>query len=159
MTETKLAHLLNLIVETAVQETKADRGSMMLLDPEGQELSISAAVGLPKAVANKTRIKIGQGIPSWVAKTKQPLILTEGVHPIPEIQQAMVLEQIDSGLYVPLVARGDCIGVLSVDRVKKAAPFAESDLELLLILGEQAAIVVQNTSLLERIAKQQDVLE
>ena len=159
MTETKLAHLLNLIVEAAVQETKADRGSLMLLDPEGQELSISAAIGLPKAVANKTRIKIGQGIAGWVAKTKQPIILTEGVHPIPEIQQAMVLEQIDSGLYVPLVAQGDCIGVLSVDRVKKAAPFAESDLELLLILGEQAAIVVQNASLLERITKQQDVLE
>ncbi len=90
-TKTKLAHLLNLVVETTVQETRADRGSLMLLAPEGQELSIHAAIGLAKAVVDKTRVKIGQGIAGWVAKTKQPLILTEGIHPIPEIQQAMVL--------------------------------------------------------------------
>ena len=30
MTKTKLAHLLNLVVETTVQETRADRGSLML---------------------------------------------------------------------------------------------------------------------------------
>ncbi len=57
------------------------------------------------------------------------------------------------------MTQGDCIGVLSVDRVKKAAPFAESDLELLLILGEQAAIAVQNATLLETIARQQQALE
>ncbi|MDI6814720.1 MAG: GAF domain-containing sensor histidine kinase, partial [Dehalococcoidales bacterium] len=134
-------------------------GLLMLLDPEQQELSILAAIGLPKAVVKKTRIKIGQGIAGWVAKTKQPLILNRGEYPLPEIQQAMVLEQIDFGLYVPLVVQDESMGVLNVSRTKEAVPFTESDLELLLILSKPAAMAVQNTKLLENIARQQYALK
>ncbi len=159
MTEMNLNRLLELIVETVVKETQADRGSLMLLDPEGQELSIYAAIGLPEEVVDKTRIKMGQGIAGWVAKKNRPLILTDGVHPIPEIQEAMRDDQIDSSLCVPMMTQGKCIGVLSVSRMKKGIPFTESDLELLSILGEQAAIAVHNARLYENIAQQQYTLD
>ena len=159
MIEKDLHCLLNLIVEVAVKETHADRGSLMLLDPEREELSIYAAIGLPRVVVETTRARGGQGISGWVAKMQKPLILIDGKHPIPEIQEAMKHEQIDSGLCVPMVAQGELVGVLSVSRLKKAAHFSQSDLELLSILGEQAAIALQRARLYESLARQQYILE
>lgn len=159
MTEMKLPQLLDLIVEKIATETGADRGSLMLLDRESQELSISAAIGLPAEVVEKTRVKLGQGIAGWVAKRQQPLVLSRRKHPIAEIQEAMTNEQIHSALCVPMMARGELVGVLSVSRMKEAVPFTQSDLELASILGEQAAIAVQNARLYEQIARQQRIME
>ena len=153
MVEKDLNRLLHLIVEVAVRETHADRGSLMLLDPDRQELSICAAIGLPEGVIETTRVAVGQGISGWVARTQKPLVLIGRVHPIPEIQEAMRNEQIDSGLCVPVI-HGELIGVLNVSRLKKAAPLTQSDLELFSILGGQAAIAIQNARILEELRQQ-----
>jgi len=153
MIEKDLHRLLHLIVEVAVRETHADRGSLMLLDPESQELSIYAAIGLPEGVIETTRVAVGQGISGWVARMQKPLILIRGVHPVPEIQEAMRNEQINSGLCVP-VMHGELIGVLNVSSLKKAMPLAQSDLELLSILGEQAAVAIKNARLREELKQQ-----
>ena len=147
MIEKDLRSLLDLIVETVVKETKAERGSLMLLDPGKQELSIYAAVGLPESVIETARVVIGQGISGWVARMREPLILIGGVHPIFEIQEEMRNKQIGSGICVPMVTQGELIGVLSVSRMKNAMPFRQTDLELLSVLAGQAAIGIENARL------------
>jgi len=65
LTTLDLNNLLDQIVHTALQETKADRASLMLV--EGQELVVKASVGLPSEIAAKARDIVGQGIAGWVA--------------------------------------------------------------------------------------------
>ncbi len=82
MTETKLARLTNLIVGMAMQGTKTDRGSLMLL--------------------------------------------TEGVHPTTEIQQAIALEQIDFRLLKPSKLEPVAIGKkIMSHRFSSPSPFRD----------------------------------
>jgi len=60
-----LNDLLDQIVQTGLQETKADTASLMLL--EGHELVVKASVGLPPEIAVTARGKVGEGIAGWVA--------------------------------------------------------------------------------------------
>ena len=61
-------------------------------------------------------------------------------------------------LALPLVIRGEVVGVMAMARRQDKAPFPDSDLEFLTILGCQAAIAVQNARLFERVrAKQAEV--
>ncbi len=65
LTTLNLNNLLDQIVQTGLQETKADTASLMLL--EGQELVVKASVGLPPEIAAMVRDKVGEGIAGWVA--------------------------------------------------------------------------------------------
>lgn len=65
LTTLNLNNLLDQIVQTGLQETKADTASLMLL--EGHELVVKASVGLPPEIAATAREKVGEGIAGWVA--------------------------------------------------------------------------------------------
>ena len=65
LTTLNLNDLLDQIVQTGLQETKADTASLMLL--EGHELVVKASVGLPSEIAAMVRDKVGEGIAGWVA--------------------------------------------------------------------------------------------
>lgn len=65
LTTLNLNNVLDQIVQTGLQETKADTASLMLL--EGQELVVKASVGLPPEIAARARGKVGEGIAGWVA--------------------------------------------------------------------------------------------
>ena len=61
MTTTDLDELLNQVVHTAKQETKADRVSLMLLDGGKGELTVQASIGLSEDVVTTTRQELGGG--------------------------------------------------------------------------------------------------
>jgi len=60
LTTLNLNNLLDQIVQTGLQETKADTASLMLL--EGQELVVKASIGLSPEIAAMARGKVGEGI-------------------------------------------------------------------------------------------------
>jgi len=64
LTTLNLNNVLDQIVQTGLQETKADTASLMLL--EGHELVVKASVGLPPEIAARARGKVGEGIAGWV---------------------------------------------------------------------------------------------
>lgn len=81
---TDLDALLQRVLETAVEETDGDRGSVMLVDETGKQLYIAAAAGLPEHIVRLERQRIGEGIAGWVAAHRRPLVLTEGeIPPLP----------------------------------------------------------------------------
>ncbi len=140
-----LNNLLEQIVQTGLQETKADRASLMLL--EGQDLVVKASVGLPPEIAAAARDKVGQGIAGWVADRGQALLLADGASLNPQIREAMTRGEITSALCVPLLVKDKVVGVLNLSKLGEGPAFTQGDLEFVSILGGEAAIAIENARL------------
>lgn len=161
LTTLDLDSLLDQIVQTGLQETKADRASLMLV--EGQELVVKASVGLPSEIAASARDKVGQGIAGWGADRGEPLLLAEGASLNPQIREAMIREEITSALCVPLLVKDKVIGVLNISKLGEGPAFTQGDLEFVSILGGEAAIAIENARLyreaIEEKRKTETILE
>lgn len=137
---------LQLIVDESVRLVGASSGSTVLVNPNTGFLEIHAASGLSPA-AMATRLRVGEGITGWVARTGKPALVGEVAG---DPRYIMVKPGVRSELAVPLVVRDEVRGVLNVDSNRPDA-FSEEDRELLEALAAQAARVIHNTWLYEQL--------
>jgi signal transduction histidine kinase len=137
---------LQLIVNEAVRLVRASSGSTVLVNPNSGLLEIHASCGLPPQAA-ELKLRVGQGITGWVARTGQPAC-------VGNVQQdpryIMLRPEVRSELAVPLEVGGEVRGVLNVDSDRPEA-FGARDQELLQALAVQAAKVIHNTWLYEQL--------
>jgi len=155
LTTLDLDSLLDQIVQMGLQETEADRASLMLL--EEQELVVKASVGLPSEIAATARERVGEGIAGWVADRGKALLLTEEASLNHQIREAMIREEITSALCVPLLVKDKVVGVLNLSKLGEGPAFTQGDLEFISILGGEAAIAIENARLYE--AAQRELAE
>ncbi|HUK55930.1 MAG TPA: sensor domain-containing diguanylate cyclase [Nitrospiria bacterium] len=144
--------ILRVIMERAQRLIKCDAWSLLLLDEEAQELRFVAAKGT-KGI-KKIRLKVGQGIAGWVAKTGQPLIIHD-VRKDRRFNRAadrIIRFKTRSVLCVPIVNKKRTIGVLEMINKQNREPFDETDQDLLRKLVDQAAIALERASLYERMS-------
>jgi signal transduction histidine kinase/CheY-like chemotaxis protein len=145
---TNLEQLLNEIVEVSCRETGADRASLMLLNEDGETMTIQAAVGLPQEVVETTSIRLGEGISGIVAQRREPVVLDSGAPPSGEFKRLMKLDLISSAICVPLTVRQELIGVLNLSKLgRNTSPFTAGSLELASVLAGQSAIAIKNARL------------
>jgi signal transduction histidine kinase len=137
---------LRLIVTEAVRLVRASSGSAVLINPTNGLLEIQAAEGLPPAAAD-LKLRLGQGLTGWVARTGKPAR-------VGNVQQdpryIMLRPEIRSELAVPLEVQGEIRGVLNVDADRLDA-FTAADQELLEALAGHAAQVIHHTWLYEQL--------
>jgi signal transduction histidine kinase len=137
---------LRLILGQAVRQMRASSGSVVLINPTNGFLEILAAEGLP-AHAAEFKLRVGEGITGWVARTGQPARVGDvGKDP----RYVMLRQEVRSELAVPLEVGDEVRGVLNVDS-DRAEAFSSEDQELLLALARQAAGVIHNTWLYEQV--------
>ena len=137
---------LQLILSEAVRVMRASSGSAVLINPTTGFLEIQASLGLP-AEAAQLRLRVGEGITGWVARTGQAARVDDvALDP----RYIMVGRAVRSELAVPLVVQGAVRGVLNVD-AERAGAFSAADQELLEALAAQAAKAIHNTWLYEQL--------
>jgi putative nucleotidyltransferase with HDIG domain len=147
VTEIDLAHLFKIITEVLVQEFSADRVSLMLIDEASETLLIRASHGLSPDVALKARRREGEGVSGLVLKRREPLIISAGKHPDPEVMASINLEDMPaSSMSVPLIGKNKVFGVLNVSK-SSGLPFSTSDLQIVLILSSQVVTALENAAL------------
>ncbi len=137
---------LRLILAEAVRLMRATSGSAVLINPTNSLLEIQAAHGLPPE-AVQLKLRVGEGITGWVARTGRPARVGD-VRADP--RYITVNSAARSELAVPLTANGEILGVLNVDSDRPDA-FTAADQELLEALAAQAARVILNTWLYEQL--------
>jgi signal transduction histidine kinase len=137
---------LNLILREAVRVMRASSGSAVLINPTNGFLEIQASQGLPPT-ARQLRLRVGEGITGWVARTGQPARVSD-VRADP--RYVAINSRIRSELAVPLEVEGEVRGVLNVDSSRLDA-FSAADQELLQALSVQAAKVIHTTWLYEQL--------
>jgi signal transduction histidine kinase len=137
---------LELIVGEALRLMRAASGSLVLINPTTGFLEILASRGLPASAAD-LRLRVGEGITGWVARTGKAARVGEVAR---DSRYIMVRPNIRSELAVPLEVNGEVKGVLNVDADRENA-FTSEDQQLLEALAMQAAKVIHNTGLYEQL--------
>ncbi len=138
--------VLRLIVGEAVRVMRATSGSIALLNPTTQLLEIQSARGIPAGAA-RLRLRLGEGITGWVARTGRPARVGD----VRSDRRYVALRpDVRSELAVPLEVDGEIRGILNVDSDRVDA-FTAADQELLGELAAQAAKVIHNTWLYEQL--------
>lgn len=143
-----LDRVLNLVLERAIQLTSAQAGVIALLDKGRGGLFIAAMQGLPPhtEVYRFQPWPLERGIVGRVARTGQPSLVAD-VSQDPDY--VVVLPQTRSQLTVPLLAKGQAIGVIALES-SELVGFDEEDLRYLSSLADQAAIAINNAQLHSR---------
>ncbi|MBI1819081.1 MAG: response regulator [Nitrospirae bacterium] len=151
MNEIHLEQLLPKIVDITLKETKADRASIMLLDPEKQELTVKAHAGFDEIFPELLKKKVGEWVSGKVAQTKEPVLIQGVQADDPELVHFLKNEKISSSLTVPLVFNEKVIGVLNASKLNESPPFTGSDVDLVSIMSGQAAVAIENAALYEKL--------
>ncbi len=134
-------NILNLIIENTAVALEAEMGSLMLVDGEKQELYIKTTWANNGQTVDATcRVKLGEGIPGWVAKEGRPI---HGTGKPAELGCTNLTSDI-ALLSVPLKLRDRTIGVITVIRQEASRGFAEDDELLLSSIGSQVAVAIEN---------------
>jgi len=145
---------LQLILQEVVRLMRASSGSVVLINPNIGCLEIHAVVGLPPDAAN-VKLRLGQGITGWVARTGKAARVGNVQA---DSRYIMLRGDVHSEMAVPLEVMGQTRGVLNVDSDRLNA-FSAEDQELLEELAVQAAKVIQNTWLYEQLRLKARLLE
>ena len=138
---------LRRIVDEAVRLTRATSGSVALLNPTSNLLTIEASRGLP-ASALELQLSVNQGITGWVARHGRSALVGDVRT---DRRYVPVRPEVRSELAVPFEVNGEVRGVINVDSDREQA-FTADDEELLQELARQAAKVIHNTWLYQQIS-------
>lgn len=153
-----LSTLGNLILDLAVGHTSARRGSLMLLD-ESNRLSILASRGLDHEVHDGPPVRLGEGVAGIVAQRMFPIL-------VKDISTEMLFRgsqrdcyKTNSFISCPVASRQRLVGVLNVSDRDNGEPFGEDDLELLKIICDHAAVLIENCLLTDQMQAKTEKLQ
>ncbi|HWS17058.1 MAG TPA: SpoIIE family protein phosphatase, partial [Candidatus Elarobacter sp.] len=82
----------------------------------------------------------------------------QGINNTKREAERNVLKQLDSRLLVQIRNKAQLTGILSLGPRQSGFDFAEKDLRMLMSIGEQLALVIDNSNLVERIVDQEKML-
>lgn len=144
-----LEDLQNRIVHEVASILQVKSASLLLLDAGGQRYNVISS--LPPALSDSSE---GLGTDSIVVKEmndiRGPLVKEElkRILPLSEFERIKKeFERIETEAFIPLIYRGELIGLLSLGEKISADVFSREDLNLLGTLGNQAAVALENALL------------
>jgi sigma-B regulation protein RsbU (phosphoserine phosphatase) len=82
----------------------------------------------------------------------------QGINNVKREAERSVLQQLDSRLLVQIRNKAQLTGILSLGPRHSGFDFVEKDLRMLMSIGEQLALVIDNSNLVERIVDQEKML-
>jgi diguanylate cyclase (GGDEF)-like protein len=147
-----LDSILQTIMEKMAEYFRPDTWSLLMVDEEHNELYFAIAVGEAAEALKNVRLKVGEGIAGWVAKTGEQVISAD-VENDPRfakrIDEATQWET-HSVICVPLKSRLRVLGVIQLVNVD-LSQFNEPEVFFLQALCDYAAIAIENARWVEKI--------
>jgi len=125
--------------------TLGDYVSILLLDPNKKTLRVLASSGYDQDLIGM-QVEVGDGITGWVAEHNEAVIVND-THKDPRYIAAST--DVRSELAVPLVYRGEILGVLNIESETPNA-YDEHDQDILGTLAGSLAAIIVNARLSER---------
>ena len=141
-----LDELMPRIAKTVKRVIDYEMFAIFLLNEKTQKLSVRFSLGHPKDVVRTLRIGIGEGIVGRAAATARPVLVNE-VRKDP--QYIPSLDSVRSEMAVPLISKGQVIGVLDIEAIPSDY-FTERDQHFLTLLAAPMAMAIANARLYRR---------
>ena len=150
--------LLKKILRSAVQVMDATAGSLLLLDPSTDQLVFEVIEGGAGEALSKQRIGREQGVAGWVATHCEPVVVDDVTT---DDRFYAGIDRVSSFttnnlLCVPLMSKGEVIGVLQLLNKKSGDLFDEDDVNILNIFASQSAAAIESARLYEAVREERD---
>jgi signal transduction histidine kinase len=143
--------LLQVIIQAIVELARCERSSILLIDPETQQLHFVAAGDTDFEQLRDIIVPRHGSIAGAVAETRQPINVTDAQT---DSRFFAGVDQVTgqstrSLIGVPMEIGGRVIGVLEAVNKVGRQPFDQEDEETLLMFASQAAAAIENTRLIQ----------
>jgi sigma-B regulation protein RsbU (phosphoserine phosphatase) len=124
--------------------------AILLLNEKTQELRIRFQVGHPPEVAERIRIKVGEGVTGRAVASREPVLVNDVAAEQNFVNSAPSAR---SELAVPLIAKNKVIGVIDVEAAQTNS-FSEEHKRLLTLFASRIAVGIENARLYTRVSRQ-----
>jgi phosphoserine phosphatase RsbU/P len=124
--------------------------AILLLNEQRQELYVRFHVGYPPEVAERMRVKVGQGVTGRAAHTRQAVLVGDTSaldYYIPAVPN------VHSELAIPLIVKNRIIGVIDIE-ARERDYFTEEHKRLLTLIASRMAVGIENARLHTRTTRQ-----
>ncbi len=142
--------IANLMLDLAIGYTNSEKGSLMILDDRG-DLSVLAARGIDPGLIGSYRVKIGEGIAGTVARDRVPVLVSDIETDDRFRDRAWDRYETKSFISCPVICKNRLLGVININDKKDGRPYTEDELDLMMILANQAAISLENAFLMNQL--------
>jgi signal transduction histidine kinase len=150
-----LESLSKRIIETITQTMRVEKASLYVLNEErgGYHLLESRNI---KIASFPPVLAKGDPLPQYLQKMKEIIIreeLLKGGN-IPELNKVInTMSQLEAEVSIPLVLKGQLIGMINLSHKFNKDIYSHEDIELLSTLANQTAIAIENARLYEDLKK------
>ncbi len=151
LTDTALEHLsledlLRELLDRIREVMAVDATTILLLNEDGQFLTVRATRGLEEAATAQLRIPFGKGVAGKIAASQKPLIVDDLSRV--EVAGPFLQENLCSLVGVPLPVKGRVIGVIHVGTAKPHH-FTQDDVQLLEMVAYRIALAIDHAHLFQ----------
>jgi serine/threonine-protein kinase PknK len=139
--------LLALILDAAIEQTKSERGFLLMRNESGG-WDVRVARNFDHEAVKGGEHKVSHGVAEEVAKTGQTVVAFDAQKDGRFASSASVSElKLRSVLCVPLKRRADVVGVLYLDNRFQDGVYGERERRMIETFADQAAIALENARL------------
>ncbi len=157
--ELRLPRLLEMVLDTVIELTDAERGFILLEDESG-ELNVKAARNIDQRTLETDELALSKSIARQAAAGGEPVVTIDAAGD-DRFREALSVSDLHlrSVLAVPLVIKGRVAGTIYVDHRLRKGAFDQEDVRLVLDFAEQAAIALENARLLGELRRRERQVE
>jgi len=124
--------------------------AILLLNEKTQDLRIRFQVGYPKEVADRMRIKVGDGVTGLAAQRREAMLVGDVAK---DGRYISAIPDVRSELAVPLIIKNRVIGVIDIESLQPDH-FTEEHKQLLTLIASRVAVGIENARLYTRTTRQ-----
>ena len=128
--------------------------AILLLNEKTQELRFRFQIGYPPEFAERSRVKVGQGVTGLAAQSRQA-VLIDDVRTDPRYIEGV--PNVCSELAIPLITKNRVVGVIDIE-AREPGAFTEEHLRILTLVASRMAAGIENAQLYTRTTKQARIL-
>jgi signal transduction histidine kinase len=143
--------LLSRIVHAAAEISGAEAASILLFDDTSRQLYFQVATNMDENTRRGIVVPLEGSIAGWIVNNRQTVRIAN-VHNDPRffsnVEQTTGFST-ESILGIPLVTKNKIVGVLEALN-KPKGKFTDTDESMLLVLGAQAAVAIENARLFQQ---------
>lgn len=146
--------VLKEVVALVVEKTNADACLIYLVNESRDALVLQASkIPHPKLIG-QIRVELGEGITGWVAKEQRLVAISENAGNDPRFKSFQYLpeDRYQAFLSVPVISKGEMIGVLNVQH-EKPHRHTSGEIALLSTIGRQVGNAIENARLYNEMKK------
>jgi transcriptional regulator with GAF, ATPase, and Fis domain len=146
----ELPALLDALLDVVVQVTNADKGFIVLV--ESGEPVVKVARNLRRETISDAVSHLSDSILARVMRSRQPLIISDALsHAEFKNSLSVVNLKLTSVLCVPMLEKGNTLGLIYVGNDNVAQLFDDTHLEVLTIFAAQASLLICNALLVNEL--------